>query len=119
MPQPVKEMKEDYVSNPNLTDEELITMSVRDLNKYLARFSKDEVINIKQRRRTLKNRGYAQSCRTKRSSMKDNLQTRKRDLTLEVQQLKAKVDKITKDRDMYKSKCEVFKELEKKLQHRS
>lgn len=119
MSQSTNAIKDEYVSNCNLTDQELITMSVRDLNKYLARFSKDEVAIIKQRRRTLKNRGYAQSCRTKRSSMKDDLQTRKKDLALEVQQLKARVDKITKDRDMYKSKCEVFKELEKKLQHHS
>ncbi|EDV29808.1 uncharacterized protein TRIADDRAFT_52592 [Trichoplax adhaerens] len=101
----------------SLTDQELITMSVRDLNKYLARFSKEEITNIKQRRRTLKNRGYAQSCRTKRSSMKDNLQSRKKILMSQVQELRAKADKIAKDRDMYKSKCEVFRELEKKLQN--
>ena len=47
-------------------DEELITLSVRDLNRRLKNLTKDEKQALKQRRRLLKNRGYAQTCRTRR-----------------------------------------------------
>merc|ERR1719210_1608643 len=60
-----------------ITDEELVTLSVRDLNRQLKMrgLNRDEIVQMKQRRRTLKNRGYAASCRIKRLEQKGDLES--------------------------------------------
>ncbi|XP_059091614.1 transcription factor Maf-like isoform X2 [Tigriopus californicus] len=62
-----------------ITDEELVTLSVRDLNRQLKMrgLNRDEITTMKQRRRTLKNRGYAASCRIKRLEQKGDLEHEK------------------------------------------
>jgi len=62
-----------------ITDEDLVTLSVRDLNRQLKMrgLNRDEITQMKQRRRTLKNRGYAASCRIKRLEQKDELESEK------------------------------------------
>eukprot|EP00092_Neocalanus_flemingeri_P067515 GFUD01082425.1.p1 GENE.GFUD01082425.1~~GFUD01082425.1.p1 ORF type:complete len:349 (-),score=51.97 GFUD01082425.1:294-1340(-) len=56
------------VASLGISDEDLILMSTRDLNKFLKSkgLSRDMIKVIKQQRRTMKNRGYAASCRVKR-----------------------------------------------------
>jgi hypothetical protein len=66
-------------------DDELVAMTVKELNKLLKGLPKDEMIKLKQRRRTLKNRGYAANCREKRMTQKEILEGEKDGLRAEVE----------------------------------
>ncbi|KAF0025183.1 hypothetical protein F2P81_022064 [Scophthalmus maximus] len=74
---------------PFLSDSELMSLTVRELNLHLRGMSRDEIQKLKQRRRTLKNRGYAASCRVKRVSQREALEQQKTELQREVERLGA------------------------------
>uniref|UniRef100_A0A182W8M5 Neural retina-specific leucine zipper protein n=1 Tax=Anopheles minimus TaxID=112268 RepID=A0A182W8M5_9DIPT len=71
-----------------INDELLMTLSVRELNKRLHGCPRDQVVRLKQKRRTLKNRGYAQNCRSKRLQQRHDLEITNRHLHHEMQQMK-------------------------------
>ncbi|XP_064466834.1 transcription factor MafA-like [Ornithodoros turicata] len=85
-----------------LDDEQLISLSVRELNKRLHGFPREEVVRLKQKRRTLKNRGYAQNCRTKRLAQRHELESRNRILQAEVSRLRQELERTCQERDFYK-----------------
>ncbi|XP_022255626.1 uncharacterized protein LOC111088831 [Limulus polyphemus] len=86
----------------HLNDELLIHMSVRELNKRLHGYSREEVALIKRKRRTLKNRGYAQNCRTKRLSQRHEIEGKNRLLQAEVTRLRQQIERACHERDYYK-----------------
>ena len=58
----------------DIDDDLLVALTVRDLNARLKGTPKDRQLVVKQRRRTLKNRGYARNCRNKRVVQRDELE---------------------------------------------
>uniref|UniRef100_A0A3P9LFJ3 Transcription factor MafG n=3 Tax=Oryzias latipes TaxID=8090 RepID=A0A3P9LFJ3_ORYLA len=92
----------------SLTDDELVTMSVRELNQHLRGLSKEEILQLKQRRRTLKNRGYAASCRVKRVTQKEELEKQKALLQQEVDKLATENASMKVELDALRSKYEAL-----------
>ncbi|XP_068120092.1 transcription factor MafG [Hyperolius riggenbachi] len=104
----LKVKREPGENGTSLTDDELVTMSVRELNQHLRGLSKEEIIQLKQRRRTLKNRGYAASCRVKRVTQKEELEKQKVELQQEVEKLASENASMRLELDSLRSKYEAL-----------
>lgn len=80
----------------SICDKQLISLSVRELNRHLksSQFDRNQVQQMKQRRRTLKNRGYAASCRNKRFQRKSELEIRRRDELNEINRISADINRF-------------------------
>lgn len=89
-----------------LGDELLIQLSVRELNKKLHGFPREEIQRLKQKRRTLKNRGYAQNCRTKRLAHRHELEIELRKSRQESYQLKQSLQNYGELQLLYREKCQ-------------
>ncbi|XP_029998028.1 v-maf avian musculoaponeurotic fibrosarcoma oncogene homolog Gb isoform X1 [Sphaeramia orbicularis] len=103
-----KVKREPGENGTSLTDEELVTMSVRELNQHLRGLTKEEILQLKQRRRTLKNRGYAASCRVKRVTQKEELEKQKAQLQQEVDKLANENASMRVELDALRSKYEAL-----------
>lgn len=96
------------VTSSELSDDELLSLSTRELNRRLQSLSPDERNRLKQRRRTLKNRGYAQTCRSRRVNNHHRLQDTNEVLMAEVNELKERVSTLTAERDYYREQSELL-----------
>ncbi|KAM8879437.1 v-maf avian musculoaponeurotic fibrosarcoma oncogene homolog Gb isoform 1-T1 [Spinachia spinachia] len=104
----LKVKREPGENGTSLTDDELVTMSVRELNQHLRGLTKEEIVQLKQRRRTLKNRGYAASCRVKRVTQKEELEKQKTHLQQEVDKLATENASMRIELDALRSKYEAL-----------
>ena len=91
-----------------LSDSVLITLSVRELNKKLHGFPRELVARLKQRRRTLKNRGYAQNCRSKRVQQRHDLEAQNCQLYIENSKLRKELSSVIKERDVLRSHFDMY-----------
>ncbi|XP_019864860.1 transcription factor MafA-like [Aethina tumida] len=90
-----------------LNDELLMTLSVRELNKRLHGCPREEVVRLKQKRRTLKNRGYAQNCRSKRLQQRQDLEQTNRSLQMELHRVKSELARVAQERDLLKQRLQL------------
>ena len=76
--------------NIDLTDEQLVNISTKEFNRRLENsgLSGEDCKKLRAKRRTLKNRGYAASCRYKRDEQERNLQDTKNKLKNDIDALK-------------------------------
>jgi len=102
-----------------ISDDELVSISVRDLNRQLKLrgLTREEIVRMKQRRRTLKNRGYAASCRIKRIEQKDELEQEKVGELSETEKLAEDNGKIREEIEALHRKYEALQKfaLQKKI----
>lgn len=95
-------------AHPAISDDDLVTLSVRELNRVLksSGLSKEEIVKMKQRRRTLKNRGYAASCRNKRLEVKGGLEGEKQQVVSDIRRLKECNSTVRQEIIGFKSKID-------------
>ncbi|KXJ11853.1 transcription factor MafB [Exaiptasia diaphana] len=96
------------ITRLGVTEKKIQDFGVKELNRFLKSngLTKEEQKCLKNRRRTLKNRGYAQNCRIKRIRVKKSLETENEDLRKEIDDLKSSLDRAKKERDAYKRRLE-------------
>lgn len=90
-----------------INDELLMSLSVRELNKRLHGCPREEVVRLKQKRRTLKNRGYAQNCRSKRLQQRHDLEITNRSLLGDLQRIKLELARVSQERDQLKQRLHI------------
>lgn len=100
-----------------LNDELLMTLSVRELNKRLHGCPREEVVRLKQKRRTLKNRGYAQNCRSKRLQQRQDLETTNRSLQNELHRMKMELARVSQERDILKQRLQMGRNQQNQQMH--
>ncbi|KAK4880217.1 hypothetical protein RN001_008363 [Aquatica leii] len=94
-----------------LSDHMLISLSVRELNKKLHGCPREEVVRLKQKRRTLKNRGYAQNCRSKRLQQRQDLEVANQNLQVELNRTKVELARVIQERDILKQRIQLHSRL--------
>ena len=92
-----------------ISDDNLVSLTVRELNRLLRGLTKDDISKLKQRRRTLKNRGYAASCREKRISQREELEVERSVLRREVDRLQRENQDVRQELGQLQEKYQALK----------
>lgn len=93
-------------SSDHISDDDLVNLPIQDLNKRLKTLPRAEAQMLRKRRRILKNRSYATSCRQRRVASDESLKEQNQRLKDQLREIKEILRKTVVDRNLYKSKCE-------------
>lgn len=104
----LSQVKSDNARLYDLSDEELVRLTVKELNQLVKGLNREQVSRLKQRRRTLKNRGYAANCREKRISQKGELEIEREKLRAEVYRLQRENDVVKMELDSLRRKYDAL-----------
>lgn len=96
------------VNIKGLTEEQLVSLTARDLNRICREMPEDVVKQLKKRRRTLKNRGYAYNSRVRRVSQKTALETERDDLKIQIQQLNDRCKQLEREASQWKTRAQTL-----------
>lgn len=96
------------VNIKGLTEEQLVSLSARDLNRICRDLPDDIIKQLKKRRRTLKNRGYAYNSRVRRVSQKNTLEKERDELKLQVAQLNDKCRALQEEKNQWKRRAQAL-----------
>ena len=91
-----------------LTEEQLVSLTARDLNRICREMPEDVVKQLKKRRRTLKNRGYAYNSRVRRVTQKSVLESERDDLKMQIQQLSDRCKQLEREADQWKRRAQTL-----------
>ena len=91
-------------NSKEITDEEITSLRVTELNKRLRNVPWDEAARIRKRRRNLKNRGYALTCRLRKQQEQEDLINENTSLKKQLEDGKWKLLKLWKEKELYKRK---------------
>lgn len=93
-------------TNTELSDDFLASISVKKLNQVLCGLSKKEAFEMRHRRRSLKNRMYSRTMRTKRSRQTKGLEDERQKRIKQLEQLAGENEDLKRERDDTKKKCD-------------
>lgn len=96
---------------PPLTQDpskQLVNLSVRELNKRLHGVPREEVVKLKQKRRTLKNRGYAQNCRSKRMLQRQDLEENNKQLVTSSERMRTELERAVQECGLLRRQLEEY-----------
>ncbi len=91
-----------------LTEEQLVSLTARDLNRLCRDMPEDVIKELKKRRRTLKNRGYAYNSRVRRVSQKNVLEKERDELVSELGQVQERVKFLERELDQWKRRAQAL-----------
>lgn len=87
-----------------LTDEEIASMRVRELNRLLRNVPGNEAMKIRKRRRNLKNRGYALTCRLRKQQEHEDLINENTSLRKQVDDGRWTLLRVSKEKEAFQKK---------------
>ena len=91
-----------------LTEEQLVSLTARDLNRICRDMPEDIVKQLKKRRRTLKNRGYAYNSRVRRVSQKNALEDERDTLQQQLTRLTEKCKLLERESEQWKKRAQAL-----------